>query len=173
MLLSMYASYHWAKNRKETYIFKMTVFIILISFLPAISPLPFGIIMPFPIFVSPVLSFPFYAYSLAHTHHGIYFFTVDIFHTTEFSWGEFFPFAPFPFFLFGNFIGAVLGYEISKIRRIRELGTSTHWNLLGFVLGMTFLGCVFVAGAALFLFGILVLAIVIGRILRSKISATS
>jgi hypothetical protein len=157
---------------KKPYVLTMAVFIILVSFLPAISPFPFGIIMPFPIFVSPVLSFPFYAYSLAHTHHGISFFTVNIIHTTELSWGDFFPFIPFSFFLFVNFVGAMLGYEISKIHRIREWGNSTHWNLFGFVLGMTFLGCVFVVGAPLFVFGILVLTIVIGRILWSKISET-
>jgi hypothetical protein len=88
-------------------------------------------------------------------------------------------------FVLINLVGAILGYEMSKIRRIREWGTSTHWNLLGAVLGMTLLGCATIVGLsyhevgpsyevvysdALAMFGILVLAIVIGRILWSKIS---
>jgi hypothetical protein len=91
----------------------------------------------------------------------------------------------FSSFVLINLVGAILGYEISKIRRIREWGTSTHWNLLGFVLGMTLLGCATIVGLsyhevgrsyelvcsdALAMFGILILTIVIGRILWSKIS---
>ena len=91
----------------------------------------------------------------------------------------------FSSFVLINLVGVILGYEMSKIRRIREWGTSTHWNLLGFVLGMTLLGCATIVGLsyhevgrsyelvcsdALAMFGILVLAIVIGRILWSKTS---
>jgi hypothetical protein len=91
----------------------------------------------------------------------------------------------FSSFVLINLVGAILGYEMSKIRRIREWGTSTHWNLLGFVLGMALLGCATIVDLsyhevgpsygvvysdALAMFGILVLAIVIGRILWSKIS---
>lgn len=190
MLLSLYASYHWAKMGKTHYVLRMAVFIILVSFVPAISPFPFGMFMPLPIFVSPVLSFPFYSFMGSHPiwlgelegwirYCGIGFLTMTSTAAIDVSFMDFAGFS-FCFFLLVNVVGAKLGYEMSKIRRIREWGTSTYWNLLGFVLGITFLGGAFIAGswydgvenAALFLFGILVLAIVIGRILRSKISET-
>ena len=59
MLLSMYASYHWAKISKKDYVLRMTVFIILVSLLSAFFALPWGVF--FGGVVSPVLSFPFYA----------------------------------------------------------------------------------------------------------------
>jgi len=100
---------------------------------------------------------------------------------------DLYPFLTLVFssFLLINLVGAILGYKISKIRRIREWGTSADWNLLGFVLGIALLGCATIVGLsyhevdpsyeviysdALALFGILILAIVIGRILSSKIS---
>ena len=192
MLLSMYASYHWAES--EYYIIKMAVFIILVSFLSAYSGLPFG----FFLVVFPVLSFPFYAYIArwavgpplyVEEFHGIRFLTIGGLVTEQFIHA-------FSFFLLVNLFGMILGYAASKIHRIRELGTTKYWNSLGFILGVIFIGVGLIAlcyipphrisevpfglesgpteddGLALFLFGILVLAIVIGRILWSKISET-
>jgi len=107
------------------------------------------------------------------------------YHTTT----DLYPFLSLVFLslLLINLAGAILGYEMSRIRRIREWGTSTQWNLLGFVLGMTLLGCSIIMGLfykevdllyevttvygeSLFLFGILLLTIVVGRTLWSKIS---
>ena len=98
----------------------------------------------------------------------------------------------FPFFLFGNIVGAVLGYAISRIRN-QELGTIKKWGLSGFILTTAFAGVgglfrsVFIDktgeiiigtsegrygayyfdGSILFYFGIIVLAIVIGKIILS------
>lgn len=58
MLLSMNASYHWAKINKKAYLLRMTVFIILVSFLSAFLA-SWGILYGF---VTPALSFPFYAF---------------------------------------------------------------------------------------------------------------
>ena len=99
----------------------------------------------------------------------------------------------FPVFLSVNVIGTVLGYEASRIRRIREWGTIKTWRILGFILGIVFVGVGYwlssipfttksgemfygfgrgpygVNGVALFFFGIIVLAIIIGKILWLKI----
>jgi hypothetical protein len=167
---------------KMHYVLRMVVFIILVSYLSAISSLPFGFLFGF---VSPVLSFPFYTWmhdvaepdSYYTVYRGFGLLTTTFTTATDISWGDFVNFS-FLIFLLINFAGAMLGYGISKIRRIREWGTSTHWSLLGSVLAIIFLGGPYVLGpgdygfanGALFLFGILVLAIVIGRILWSKIS---
>jgi hypothetical protein len=100
----------------------------------------------------------------------------------------------FPFFLFGNIVGAVLGYAISRILN-QEWGTIKTWGLLGFILTIAFAGVgglfrsVFIDktgeiiivtregryganyfdSAILSSFGIIVLAIVVGKILWSKI----
>jgi len=185
MLLSMYAAYHWARISKRAFALRMAFFIILISFLPAISPFPFGVLLPLPLFVSPVLSFPFYAYYKKVLVEGywvafsrIRFLGIDI---TSTPWaGVLGQLAPvFSFFILINLVGAILGYEINRIRMIREWGNSKRWNLLGAILGSVFMGAGLGLGnlydfdrAALFLFGILVLAIVIGRILRSKMQRT-
>jgi len=182
MLLSIYAAYHWAKS--EHYAIKMAVFIILVSFLSAYSALPYGVLGA----VSPVLSFPFYTY--IDEFRGIRFLTIGGVVNVQFT-------LAFSFFLLVNLFGVKLGYEASKIHRIRELGTTKYWNLLGFILGVIFIGVGLIVlryttppiargevpfglesgpnandGLALFLFGILVLAIIIGRILWSKISET-
>lgn len=190
MLLSMYASYHWAES--EYYLIKMAVFIILASFLSAYSVLPFG----FWLVVFPVLSFPFYAYIGERFVTPVYEeeFRVIRFLTIGGFEADFIT--AFEFFLLVNLFGMILGYAASKIHRIRELGTTKYWNLLGFILGVIFIGVGLIVlrytplppkskwhlglesglnafdGATLFLFGILMLAIVIGRILWSKISET-
>lgn len=136
MLLSMYLSYHWAKSGTfENYFVKMAVFIILTSLLSAYSVLPFGVWLV----VCPVLSFPFYAYVAERVvgpplyeeeFRGIRFFAIGGFVA---DLADFI--SAFWFFLFVNFIGVALGYAASKIHRIRELGTTKHWNLLGYSLG--------------------------------------
>jgi len=186
MLLSMYAAYHWARISKEAFALRMAFFIILISFLSAISPFPFGVLLPLPLFVSPVLSFPFYAYYKKVLVEGywvsffrIRFLGIDITSTPS-SRGleQLAPVSSF-FFLFINFVGALLGFWINRNGRIQEWGNSKRWNLLGALLGSVSMGAGLGLGnlydvdqAALFLFGILVLAIVIGRTLRSKIQRT-
>lgn len=57
MLLSMYASYYWGKISKKRYVLRMTIFIILVSFLSSYFTIPFGVFFGV---VTPVLSFPFY-----------------------------------------------------------------------------------------------------------------
>jgi len=98
----------------------------------------------------------------------------------------------FPFFLFGNIVGAVLGYAISRIR-IQEWGTVKTWGLSGFILTIAFAGvgglfrsvfidksgeiilvdkgteygAYYLDSPILFYFGIIALAIVIGEIILS------
>jgi hypothetical protein len=114
----------------------MAVFIILVSFLSAYSALPYG----FYTVVLPVLSFPFYAYIAKWAvisppyleFRGIRFFTIGGLITVQFI-------PTFLFFMLINLFGMMLGYEASKIHRIRELGTTKAWNLLGFILGVIFI----------------------------------
>jgi len=163
----------------------MAVFVILVSFLSAY------------LVVFSILSFPFYAFVSERFTPPVYveeFMVIRLFAIGGFVANSFI--LVFLFFLFVNLFGAILGYAASKINRIRELGTTKYWNLLGFILGVIFIGVGLIVlryipppllsevpfglesglttddGAALFLFGILVLAIVIGRILWSKISET-
>lgn len=101
------------------------------------------------------------------------------------------PFS-FSFFMLVNVVGALLGYRIGRIRRIRQWGTNKRWGLLGLILGFVFLGLglwlsnIGIAetrwwgypitsypyrddALAFFLFGIIAWAIVIGKILLSTI----
>jgi len=188
MLLAMYASYHWAES--EHYLIKMAVFVILVSFISACLSFVY-------LFDVSVLSFPFYAFvseRFVPPHNVEELMVIRLFAIGGFVANSFI--LVFLFFLFVNLFGMTLGYGASKIRRIRELGTTKYWNSLGFILGVIFIGVGLIAlcyipphrisevpfglesgpteddGLALFLFGILVLAIVIGRILWSKISET-
>jgi len=118
----------------------MAVSVVLISFFPASVPFGLFIIFTFPV---TFLSFPFYAFSIRTPpwimHRGISFFAVDIIHSTEYSWGDFFPFVPFPFFLFVNILGALLGYWIGKRHRIQYSGGKKWIVLVGIVsLGLCF-----------------------------------
>jgi len=141
MLLSMYASYHWARLSKKTYVPNMTVFILLISFFSASFPLGMYILLTFPV---TFLSFPFYADNLHIPpwiqHHEISFLTVDIIHSTESSWWGFFSFVSFLFFLLVNILGALLGYWIGKRHRIQYSG-GRRWIVL---VGIVILGLCFV-----------------------------
>jgi len=191
MLLSAYAAYQWARISKEAYALRMAVFIISISFLSAYFHFPMGslLLLPLPLIISPVLSFPFYAYyekiwfGNAAERYWVSFFrirflTIDTMSTPS-GW-QLEQLAPvFSFFLLINFVGAILGYEINRIRRIRGLGNSKRWNLLGAILGSVFMGAGLgfgsfskLDGAALFLFGIIVFAIIFGRSLRLRIQRT-
>lgn len=189
MLLSLYASYHWANISKNTYVLRMTVFVILVSFISAYAPLPWGgILLTFPLLVSPVLSFPLYGYvdevlvgnlfeGAWVSFRGIRFLTIDMYYA-RMNWAltsmQFI--ITFSFFLFINFVGVIFGYEISRIRRICEWGTRREWNVLGVILWGVFMAIGLWLGEqsdidalALFYFGIIVLAIVVGRILWAKI----
>lgn len=197
MLLSMYASYHWAKIGKKPYVLRMLVLLIVVSFLSAGSPAgSFITLFTFPF---TFLSFPFYVY-INEVFVGILwegdwgsflairFLTLDMYYTklggTPKSTYMNFMLA-FSFFLLVNFVGAILGYGVSKIRRIREWGNVWKWDVLGAFLGGIFTEIPLVLSlispeiaespngfclGALFMVGIFVLAIVIGRILWSKIS---
>jgi len=170
----MYASYYWANRNKTTYVLRMVVFILLISFFPAIFPLGLFIFFTFPV---TFLSFPFYAYSygtsLRIMDHGISFLAVDIIHSTEFSWGDFFPFVPFPLFLFVNILGALLGYWIGK--KHRYSGGKTWIVLVGIAsLGLCFVPFVWDdigwrVGYVLFGFGVFLLETVILSRLLNKL----
>jgi len=187
----MYASYHWARG--ENYVRNIGFFILLISFLCALLPLSIIILFTFPV---TFLSFPFYAYINPILIEGLEW--VDFLGFRFFPIGFAYPLPigfglAFPLFLFVNVVGAVLGYEASRIRRFREWGTIKTWSLLGFILGIAFLGVGYwlgnmplitksgeviygfgrgpygYDGIALLFYGIIVLAIVIEKILWSKI----
>jgi len=78
-------------------------------------------------------------------HRGISFLAVDIIHSTEVSWGDFFPFVPFPFFLFVNILGALLGYWIGTKYRI-QFFNSKWWKVLWGLIGIISVGLGFVFG---------------------------
>ena len=195
----MYVSYHLANRNKITYVLSMVVFVVLVSFLSTILPLDaIGVYLFFPFLC---WSFPFYAYitpifSLEQYYwvdfYKIRFLTVDL--TPAFSLGtglsyRWFPLdIAIPIFLLVNVVGALLGYGLSRITRIREWGTNRTWKLAGLILGAAFLmigwwliasnsrivvngrivrpkGLYYMDGAAIFLFGIIVLLIAVGKIL--------
>ncbi len=188
----MYASYHWAKHSKKTYVFRMVVFVVLSSFLSTLFSVG-GSAVKFFFFPITILSFPLYTYTYRIFIEGqewVPFYGIRLFligSTHPIGLGH-----AFPFFLFGNIVGAVLGYTISRIRN-QELGTRKTWSLLGFILTIAFAGVgglfrsIFIDksgeiiivtreggyraydfdGPILFLFGIIVLAIVVGKIIWS------
>ena len=192
MLLSMYASYHWARGKN--YVHNIGFFILLISFLSSLFPIGTLLFFTFPF---PFLSFPLYAYIDPIFIEGLGW--VDFLGIRFFSIGSAYPlptgleniFLLFLLFLFVNLIGARLGYEASRVRRIREWGTTKTWSFLGFILAIAFIGVGYWLGSsippitksdkeviygfgrgpygfdgwALFFYGIIVLAIVIGKIL--------
>ncbi len=144
MLLSMCASYLWAKElSKEDYILTIAVFIILISLLPAII----GITMnPFWLIYFPFtfLSFPFYAYSESVAwirNVRIRFLTIDLMNPLPFDLGTLL--VAFPFFLLVNVLGALLGYWMGK-KLVMEFFGGRLWTVFfGFVgissIGLSFL----------------------------------
>jgi len=117
MLLSMYASYYWARTGKKSFILGMAVSIVLISFLSAFFPVSIAIIFTFPL---TFLSFPFYAHIDPIWTEGWYwvdflrirFLTVELTPSLPLVSGRFL--VAFPFFLFVNFVGTSLGYWISR-----------------------------------------------------------
>jgi len=116
MLLSMYASYYWARTGKKSFILWMAVSIVLISFLSAFFPLSIAIIFTFPL---TFLSFPFHAYIYPIRTEGLWvdflrirFLTIDLTAPLPLDLGRFL--VAFPFFLFVNFVGTSLGYWISR-----------------------------------------------------------
>jgi len=113
----MYASYHWANISKKTYALKMVVFVFLVSFLSAFFPASIIFAFTFPV---TFLSFPFYAYidpiwteEYWHDFLGIRFFAIDLAYPLPMGSGQLM--VAFPFFLFVNIVGAILGYKISEI----------------------------------------------------------
>ena len=116
MLLSMYASYHWAKMGKKPYVLRMLVFLIVVSFLSAGSPGGsfMTLFIPFSF-----LSFPFHAYIDPIWTEGCWvdflridFLTIDLTAPLPLDSGRFL--VAFPFFLFVNFVGTTLGYWINE-----------------------------------------------------------
>lgn len=192
MLLSMYLSYQWAKISKKAYVLWMTVLVILISFLSAyFSPSDyyglFFLLFWFPCFYASFLSFPFYAYNYKiyfvseqylASFHSLRFLTVDITSTPswyhdlvyliqEDLWGLQQLLITFSFFLFVNFLGALLGYLIAKKYRIQFF--RSKWEII--LCGVIAIGCTidgFILGSidehigiTLFGFGIFLLETII------------
>jgi len=177
MLLSMYASYHWA--RSEDYVRNIGFFILLISFFSAFFPLSIIIFLAFPV---TFLSFPFYGTIEKLLVGGIpgnwgyfvtlRFLTIDITSTPTEASFFFFPalMPAFPLFLASNLLGALLGYWIGTKYRI-HLFSSKWWKVLWGFIGITSIGLGFVFGAlgyveedfgvALFSFGIAMLETII------------
>ncbi len=199
MLLSMYASYQLANRNKITYVLSIVVFVLLISFLSVILPLNMiGAFVFLPFFC---WSFPFYSYiesvNLGDPRYWVDFYkirflTVDLTSALPFGSGSWYQRLPLdtviPVFLLVNIVGALLGFGLSRITRIREWGNNRTWKLAGLILGVAFLmigwwltasnsrivvngrivrptGLYFMDGFAIFLFGIIVLLIVVGKIL--------
>jgi hypothetical protein len=144
MLLSMCASYLWAKElSKEDYVLTIAVFIILISLLPAII----GITMnPFWLICFPFtfLSFPFYAYgeSIVWIRNvRIRFLTIDLTNPLSFDLGTLL--VAFPLFLLVNISGALLGYWMGKKLKMEFLGSGLWIVFFGSVgissIGLSFL----------------------------------
>ncbi len=193
MLLSMYASYHWAG--KKNCVRNLGLVILLMLFSCAFLPLGITIMLSFPV---TLLSFPFYSYvsRIYFEGHGwvdfvrIRLLSIDLTaHLPADSPRSHLlsTLSAFPLFLCVNVIGAVLGYRASRTCRIREWGNSRTWSLIGFVFGFALVGVGYwlsvplvesgeviygfgrgphgIEGVATFFFGIIVLAIVIGKIL--------
>ncbi len=174
MLLSMYASYHWA--RKENYVRNMGFFLLLISFFSAFSPDLYHIMFVFA-FPFTFLSFPLYAHYEELWIDGIVgdwsgfaiirFLTIDITSIpTEAAFFHLPRLIPaFPLFLTFNILGALLGYWIGTKHRL-QFFSSKRWKFLWGVVGIASIGLGFVLGAmrfiwedpgsVLFVFGIVV-----------------
>jgi hypothetical protein len=194
MLLSMYVSYQLANRNKIIYVLSMVVFVLLISFLSVILPLDqIGVYLFFPFLC---WSFPFYSYIESVNlgdpgwvdFYKIRFLTVDLTSALPFRSGMHALDTVIPVFLLVNVVGALLGFGLSRITRIREWGNNRTWKLAGLILGAAFLmigwwliasnsrivvngrivrpeGLYYMDGAAVFLFGIIVLLIAVGKIL--------
>ena len=153
MLLSMYASYHWAKISKKPYVLRMAFFIILMSFVSTFFVAGFLFAIYYPL---SWLSFPFLS-SVEQLHsytpvtaYKIHFFTLEIVSISP----QNAPLYVFSFFLLVNLVGAILGYWINK----RLLTESFKRNLFDFffqswvisLLGCyTLLGCYIISSSYL------------------------
>lgn len=180
MLLSMYASYHWARLGKEDWFFSISAFIVLVSFISTFFTY-LGFFLIFLFFLYPLwfVSYPFMSIVDWRRSFGvvagydIHFFTLRIVSLPT----EYAPLLGFCFFLLVNLAGALLGYWIGTKYRIQLFG-SKWWKVLWGFIGITSIGLGFVFGAlgyieedfgvALFYFGIAMLETIILSYLLNK-----
>jgi hypothetical protein len=177
MLLSMYASYHWARLGKEDWFFSIFAFIVLMSFIST-SLTYLGFFLAVLFFLWPLLfaSYPFMGIVVWRRSFGVVagydirFFALRIVSLPT----EYAPLLGFGFFLLVNLAGALLGYWIGTRYRIQLFG-SKWWKVLWGLIGITsiILGLLFARafgafwyinedfGVALFSFGIAVFETII------------
>jgi len=187
MLLSMYASYHWARLGKEDWFFSIFAFIILVSFISTfLTSLGFFLAVLFFLWPLWFVSYPFMGLFVWRRSFGVVvgydirFFTLRIVSLPT----EYAPLLGFGFFLLFNLAGALLGYWIGTRYRIPLFG-SKKWKVLwGFIgIASIILGLLFAHadaftqifgyikedfGVALFSFGIAALDTIILSYLLNK-----
>jgi hypothetical protein len=188
MLLSMYVSYLLANHSKKTHVLIMIVFTPLVAFLSAYFHGSdwywMFLIMPIsPSFYASFLSFPFYVFIdeiYVPGRHWIYFHSIR-FLTTDLTFAEWEGYdlvymmqrnlweqflSTFYFFLFVNFLGALLGYLIAKKYRIQFLNDKQGKvfcvsTAIASIIGAFFLGSIARVGVVLFGFAIFLLNIIL------------
>jgi hypothetical protein len=147
MLLSMYASYHWARtDTLRSYLLKVTLFIVVVSFWSVVFPVNwFFLFFLFPFLFLTFLSWPAIFYFGLGTQ-SIHFLTMDI---SPFDRREYVIIA-FSLSIFVNILGALLGYLMHVfIKKLSiQFPTSRWWKILwisvGIVCVVPYLGGLFV-----------------------------
>ena len=189
MLLSMYASYLWANRNKTTYVLRMVIFVLLASFFSAYfhgseEYYQISLFLMFfwvPSFYASFLSFPFFAimdkiYTYPYLAEWLNSYSIR-FLTTDLTFAEWESYSlvynrweqvlsTFYFFLFVNFLGALLGYLIAKKYRIQFLNEKQGIIFcismaIASMIGVVFLGSIERVGVTLFGVAILSLDIIL------------
>jgi len=123
----MYASYHWARtDTLRSYLLKVTLFVVVVSFWSVIFPVNLAFLFLFPILLLTFFSWPaLFIQGVLDPVFGIHFPMVNI---SALDAHEYYVMA-FSLSLFVNILGALLGYLIFKKLRIQFL-SSRWWKIL-------------------------------------------
>lgn len=154
MLLSMYASYHWARtDTLRSYLLKVILFIVVVSFGSVIFPVTLFFLFFFPFLFLAFLSWPAIFVGGIRTRidgyvrpRWIYFLTLNI---STYDTLEYIIIA-FSVSIFVNILGALLGYLIhASIKKLRiQFPSDRWWKILwisvGIVCVVPYLGGLFV-----------------------------
>lgn len=183
MLLLAYLLYRYARSAKSrSYMVDITVFLLAVSLISTVFPVSqFGFFtFPFSFFSWPAYSWdlefpvrePFEPYDIYWvTHRGISFLTIDLMSTPSWEyhdgsrirhdlWSLEQNIIISSFFLFVNFLGALVGYCVGKKHRSSDEGWIVLWGFAGVVcVGASFIimGVLERVGIVLFGFGIILL----------------
>jgi hypothetical protein len=150
MLLSMYASYHWARtDTLRSYLLKVILFIVGVSFWSVIFPVTWFFLFLFPFLFLTFLSWPAIFYSGLGDYvrpRWINFLTLNISTSDTLEY----VIIAFSVSIFVNILGALLGYLIyASIKKLRiQFPSNRWWKILwisvGIICVVPYLGGLFV-----------------------------